>query len=89
MKEVTVKLRPPKRPLPVILIPPQALPEEDSIDVVVVDIKNPWNFYVQLGKTIIMRLKFKNLNLLPATVLLHISCNLNLFQVPSLTNSVA
>ena len=49
MNVVTVKLRTSHR-APPVHISPQALPEEDRCDVVVAEIKDPGNFYVQLGK---------------------------------------
>ena len=49
MNVVTVKLRTSHR-APPVHISPQALPDDDRCDVVVAEIKDPGNFYVQLGK---------------------------------------
>ena len=49
MNVVTVKLRRSHR-APAVHIIPQALPEDVRFDVVVAEIKDPGNFYVQLGK---------------------------------------
>ena len=51
MKEVTVKLKPSKRDAAVISIPVQIVPDMETFDVVVAEIKDPGHFYVQLGRS--------------------------------------
>ena len=48
---MTVKLKPSKRDAAVITIPVQIVPDLETFDVVVAEIKDPGHFYVQLGRS--------------------------------------